>query len=274
MKKKRITIILASLLIIGLGLLFYPTISQNFNARLQTKSIATYARTSEEEKERSEELLVEAQAYNEELLSLPYPLVQYAKLDGYSDLLSIDTSGIIGIISIEKIQADLPIYHGTSGSVLSQGVGHMQGTSMPIGGSSTHSVLSAHRGLSSSRLFTDLNKLEKGDTFTITVLGRTITYQIDQIKIVEPSDTSDLAIEKDKDYVTLITCTPYGINTHRLLVRGVRVENIKKTVVTAEAFLIDKLIVSAFVATPIIIILVLYVMFKPVNKKKLQKEKK
>ena len=275
MTKKRITtIILASLLLIGLGLLLYPTISQSWNARLQTQSISTYSKISEETKDQHEKMLIEAEEYNSKLRELSFPLAQYAKLDGYNDLLSVDKTGMMGFINIEKIKADLPIYHGTGGEVLSVGVGHMQGTSLPVGGAGTHSVLSAHRGLSSSRLFTDLNKLEKGDTFTITVLDRTITYQIDNIKIVEPNDTTDLVIEKDKDYVTLITCTPYGINTHRMLVRGVRVENIQKTVVAAEAFLVDKLIVAACIATPILLILILYVIFKPVNKKEIRKEKK
>ena len=178
---------------------------------------------------------------------------------------------MMGYISIDKIKVELPIYHGTSEQVLSVAVGHLEGSSFPVGGLGTHSVLSAHRGLPSSKLFTDLNKLEIGDTFTVTILDRLITYEVDQIEIVEPTDIKKLEIDPEKDYITLMTCTPYGINTHRLLVRGTRIENTKeKTFITTEAFQVSNLIVTPLVALPIIFILLLSIIFKPIEKNYLE----
>ena len=176
---------------------------------------------------------------------------------------------MMGYISIDKIRVELPIYHGTSASVLNIAVGHLEGSSLPVGGDTTHAVLSAHRGLPSAKLFTNLNKLEVGDIFVITVLDRKLTYQVDNIKIVEPSDVSDLDIIEGEDYVTLVTCTPYGINTHRLLVRGTRIESVenKAYLVTSEAYQIDKLVVTLVISLPILLILIIYVMIKPVKKK-------
>ena len=175
----------------------------------------------------------------------------------------------MGYLTIDKIKVELPIYHGTSAEVLSKAVGHLEGTSLPVGGTGTHSVLSAHRGLPSFRLFTDLDKLELGDTFVIQILDRTMTYQIDKITIVKPNQINDLKIDKDSDYVTLLTCTPYGINTHRLLVRGKRIENIenKKIFITTEGFKISTLVVTPIVALPIIFSLLLIILIKPVEKK-------
>ena len=176
----------------------------------------------------------------------------------------------MGYISIDKIKVELPIYHGTSEEVLSIAVGHLEGSSFPIGGTGTHSVLSAHRGLPSSKLFTDLDKLEIGDTFTVTILDRFITYKVDQIEIVTPNNLKKLEIDPDKDYITLMTCTPYGINTHRLLVRGVRIENIKeKKYITTEAFQISNLIVTPIVALPIILLILIIIIFKPVERNSL-----
>ena len=175
---------------------------------------------------------------------------------------------MMGYISINKIKVEIPIYHTTDKDVLNVAVGHLEGSSLPVGGKGSHSVLSAHRGLPSAKLFTDLNKIEIGDVFEITVLDKKLTYQVDQIRVVEPNDVTELRINENEDYVTLMTCTPYGINSHRLLVRGTRIENIsdKKIYVTTEAFRISILIVAPIVASPIIMVLLLIVAFQPVDK--------
>ena len=180
----------------------------------------------------------------------------------------------MGYITIEKISVELPVYHTTSESVLSVGVGHMQGTSFPVGGTGTHSVLSAHRGLPSAVLFTHLDHLEIGDTFTIKILDRTMTYQVDQIKTVDPSDASDINVFEGEDYCTLLTCTPYGINTHRLLVRGTRISTVsqKNIYIISEAYQIDSLIVMPVVAIPMLLILMVIVLMKPVKKDDLEDE--
>ena len=174
---------------------------------------------------------------------------------------------MMGYLSIDKIRVEIPIYHGTSNDTLNSFVGHVEGTSLPIGGISTHSVLSAHRGLPSAKLFSDLDKLEVEDTFKIIVLDEALTYKVDKISIVKPNNSKELMNVKDKDYVTLITCTPYGINTHRLLVRGVRVDNnINKVYISTEGFKINKLIVIPILTLPIIILLILIIVIKPVKK--------
>lgn len=198
---------------------------------------------------------------------LTEPLLSYENIQNYNELLNINNDGMIGYLTIDKIKVELPIYHGISNEVLNSSVGHLEGSSLPIGGNSTHSVLSAHRGLPSAKLFTDLDKLEVGDIFKITVLDEVLTYEVDKIVIVSPSDREYLKIEEDKDYVTLLTCTPYGINTHRLLVRGVRVTgNIKKNYITTEGFRINRMIVIPIVALPIIVLLLLIILIKPVKR--------
>jgi len=174
----------------------------------------------------------------------------------------------MGYITIDKIGLELPVYHGTDDDILSHAVGHLEGTSFPVGGVGTHAVVSAHRGLPSATLFTNLDHLELGDTFQFTILDRTITYQVDQIKTVDPSNSEDLTIEADGEYCTLLTCTPYGINTHRLLVRGTKTDNIQqKTIyITSDAYQIDSLIVTPIVALPMLFILMMIVLFKPVKK--------
>ena len=275
MKRKRIKIILMIMFFAGISILLYPFISQYWNSRVQSQAINNYDKilSTIEEKDYSK-MFESAEDYNHELSKLDFPLIQYKKIPDYDKLIDINSNGMMGYISIDKIKVQLPIYHGTSSSVLNVAVGHLQGTSLPIGGTTTHSVLSAHRGLPSAKLFTNLNKLEIGDTFTITVLDRKLTYQIDKIVVVEPSDVSSLEIEEDKDYITLMTCTPYGINTHRLLVRGSRIDNIeeKVIVVTSDAYQIDKLIVTLVITLPILFVLIIYVMLKPVKKKYFEEE--
>lgn len=270
MKKNKTTIIMVLFFFIGLGVLLYPSISDFYNQKVQSKAIVDYESILNNiSKEDYTSYFEKADNYNKKLLSMKRPLLTYKNIKDYNQILNLNGNGMIGYLSIDKIKVELPIYHGTSSEVLSKTVGHLEGTSLPVGGSGTHSVLSAHRGLPSFKLFTDLDKLELGDTFVINVLDQTLTYQIDKITIVKPNQVNDLKIEKDKDYVTLLTCTPYGINTHRLLVRGVRIENInnKKLFVTTEGFKISKLVVMPLVAIPLILILLLIVLFKPIEKR-------
>lgn len=275
MKKHKITFILILLFFIGLLILTYPMISDYFNQKTQSKVITDYESllNNIEIKDYSLEF-DKATDYNNRLKDLANPLLTYDTLNDYNDIFNINSNGMMGYITIDKIKVELPIYHGTSKDVLSTAVGHIEGTSIPVGGSYTHSVLSAHRGLPSSKLFTDLDKLEVGDIFTITVLDKILTYEVDKISIVKPNEIDELRIDEN-DYVTLSTCTPYGINTHRLLVRGKRIENIeiKKKYITTEAFKIDNLIVTPLVAIPIILILLLIIVFKPVEKTKINIDK-
>ena len=196
---------------------------------------------------------------------MDFPLRDYEQVPGYYDALKIEGTTIIGYIKIERIGVELPVYHGTSDQVLSRGVGHLEGTSLPVGGTSTHSVMSAHRGLPTAKLFTDLDRLEIGDTFQIIVLDQVLTYMVDQVKTVTPKEISDLQIVEGKDYCTLFTCTPYGINTHRLLVRGIRIETItEKPViyVANEAFRIEPLLVTPAVAAPMVFVFLIHLMVK------------
>ena len=205
--------------------------------------------------------------YNKKLSKLKEPLLDYDDLKNYNKVLNVNNEGMIGYLSIDKIRVEIPIYHGTSNDTLNSFVGHVEGTSLPIGGKGTHSVLSAHRGLPSAKLFSDLDRLEVGDTFKITVLDEVLTYEVDKISIVKPNNSKELKIDKNNDYVTLLTCTPYGINTHRLLVRGKRVDNnINKVYITTEGFKLNKLIVIPILTLPIIILLILIIIIKPVKK--------
>lgn len=206
-----------------------------------------------------------AYAYNKALYETEYPLVDYSNVPGYYDTLCITDNDMIGYLKIDRIGVELPIYHGTSSTVLNKGVGHLEGSSLPVGGENTHSVMSAHRGLPSSKLFTDLDRIEIGDTFQIIVLDQILTYQVDQIKVITPNEVEDLKIIKGGDYCTLFTCTPYGINTHRLLVRGVRIETIKDKpiiYISNEAFRIDQLLVTPAVAAPMLFVFLIYLLVK------------
>ena len=265
MAKKKISILFSGIFVVGLIILLYPFVSQYWNSKVQTKVIDDYDKIlNEKETIDYSEVFLEADNYNQQLLKLDYPLIQYEEIPNYNNLLDVSGNGMMGYITIDKIGVEIPIYHGTSSSVLNVAVGHLNGTSLPVGGISTHSVLSAHSGLPSAKLFTNLNRLELGDTFVITIMDRKLTYQIDNIVIVKPDDISNLGIEEGYDYVTLITCTPYGINTHRLLVRGSRIDNVikKDLVVTSEAYQIDKLVVTFFMSVFILIVPSIYVLVK------------
>lgn len=265
------TLIFLIIFFIGVCVFCYPMFSQYWNSRLHIDQITVYddILSANETKDYTDEF-DKAYKYNKKLNKLTFPLTQYENLKNYDDIINVNGSGMMGYVSIDKIKVELPIYHGTSARVLNSAVGHMQGTSLPVGGKSTHSVLSAHRGLSSAKLFTDLGKLEVGDIFTVTVYDQKLTYQIDQVLIVEPNDITYLQVVNGEDYLTLVTCTPYGLNTHRLLVRGTRIENPSqmKLTVTNEAYRVDKLVVTSATALPILLILIIYVMVKPVNNKR------
>ena len=263
MRKKKgnhITILLVLILLVGLSLLLYPSVSDYWNSLHQTRAIATYAENvAKLDNNQYDQLWEEARAYNEALRfrSNPYFLSEEQKAQ-YESLLDVSGLGVMGYIEIPEIDVSLPIYHGTEESVLQVAVGHLDWTSLPVGGESTHCVLSGHRGLPSAKLFTNLDKLREGDTFLLRILDEVLTYEVDQILIVEPQETAALRVVEGKDYCTLVTCTPYGINTHRLLVRGHRVDNVEqaKTIrVTADAVQIEPLLVAPIVAIPMLLIL-------------------
>ena len=269
MKKFIFKILWIIIFFIGISLIMYPYISEYWNSLRQTKAISNYENILDNLKEEDyEKITKKIKKYNKDLAKLNYPLIEYKKLSSYKKVLSIDKNGMLGYLKISKINVELPIYYGTSSKVLNTSVGLLEGSSVPIGGKNTHAVLSAHRGLPTSTLFTNLNELEIGDIFEINVLGEILTYQIDKITIVKPTDISNLKISKGKDYITLMTCTPYGLNTHRLLVRGVRIKNIeeKVVVVTNDAKLINKNKVSLFMTVPLFLISILYFLLKPSKK--------
>ena len=264
MKPNKIGILLVLMLFVGVCGLLYPSVSQYWNSKTQTRLIENYREILDSLKpEDYSSFFEEAEAYNTSLNSLNSPLTDYRQLNGYNSILNIGGNGIMGYITISKLGVEIPIYHGISAEVLNIACGHLEGTSLPIGGESTHSVLSAHRGLPHARLFTDLDKMEVGDTFQITVLNKTVTYQVDQIKVVRPSEVEDIKIIEGEDLCTLLTCTPYGINSHRLLVRGSRIENAAPVLyVTSNAFKIDSLLATPIVAAPILLILFIALMIK------------
>ena len=276
MKKKKdnyITLLLFLILLAGLSLLLYPSVSDYWNSLHQTRAIATYAEeVANLNQDQYDEIWAAAESYNASLTDRGNAyLLSDAQKEEYQQLLNVSGLGVMGYIEIPEIDVSLPIYHGTEDSVLQVAVGHLEWTSLPVGGESTHCVLSGHRGLPSAKLFTNLDKLREGDTFLLRVLDETLTYEVDQILIVEPQDTAALEIVEGQDYCTLVTCTPYGINTHRLLVRGHRIDNIEeaKTVrVTADAIQIEPLLVAPVVAIPILLLLLILLLLPKQPRKK------
>ena len=272
MKKHISTIFLFLILIVGLSLILYPTFSDWWNTMHTSHAIAGYDSVmAEMTEDEFGHLFDAATVYNENLRRINYPLMYYDQVEGYHELLNIAGNGIMGYIDIPKISVQLPIYHGTSEGVLQVAVGHVEGTSLPTGGESTHAVFSAHRGLPSARLFTDLDKLAIGDTFTVTVIDRVMTYEVDQILVVHPLEVEPLYVVDGEDHVTLVTCTPYGVNTHRILVRGVRIENpeeAKVIRVTADAAQVDPILVAPVLAAPILLLLLIVILI-PKRKQKL-----
>ena len=226
MKKRKVTTVFFLLLFFaGLSLLLYPTVSNWWNTMHQSRAITEYSQQTENiNREEYEKMWREAQEYNAALRENPDRfLMTEEEKQQYEQLLQVSDTGMIGYVDIPAIDCSMPFYHGTDEAVLQVAAGHLEGTSLPVGGMGTHCAISGHRGLPSARLFTDLDKLKEGDLFTLRVLEESLTYEVDQILIVEPEDMEALAIDPMQDYCTLITCTPYGINSHRLLVRGHRV---------------------------------------------------
>lgn len=255
------TVVLIIILIVGLSVMLYPTVSNWWNERVQSQAIAEYDNTIQNiDQNHYDEIWANAEEYNKKLSELYAPLSNADEIDGYDNILDVSGTGIMGYITIPVIKVEIPIYHGTSAEVLNIAAGHLKGSSLPIGGKNTHAVISAHRGLPSARLFTDLDKLVKGDTFTITILDRVLTYQVEEILIVKPEEVEKLAIIPDSDYVTLMTCTPYGINTHRLLIRSHRIDTVyEKTVkISADAVQIDPMLVIPVIAFFLLILLVIF----------------
>lgn len=276
MKKKKkdhlTTVLLVIILVAGLSLLLYPTLSDYWNSFHSSKAISSYAdNVSELDQEKYDEIWAAAQAYNRSLLERDtgFALSEEQKKE-YVNLLDISGVGIMGYIEIPKIDCSLPIYHGTEESVLQIAIGHLDWSSLPVGGKGSHCVLSGHRGLPSAKLFTNLDKMQEGDLFMLRVLDEVLTYSVDRILIVEPQEVSDLQIDQEQDLCTLVTCTPYGINTQRLLVQGHRVDNVEESReirVIADALQIDPLIVAAITAIPMLLVL-LIILFLPKRTKK------
>ena len=266
MKKHLVTILLALVFLVALSILLYPAISEYVNSLHQSRAIASYTATVADYTEQSfREEFAAADDYNAALRKTPMAFYDPTLVPGYENILNVNETGIMGYISIAKINVKLPIYHTTDGGVLQVAVGHLQGSSLPVGGAGTHCVLSGHRGLPSAKLFSDLDKLKIGDTFVIKVLNRCLTYQVDQIKVVLPTGVEDLQIVDGEDYCTLETCTPYGINSHRLLVRGTRVENVVETTDgygDAEIEQTDPGIVTPVIAAPLLLILLVVLLVK------------
>lgn len=260
MKNKLTTILLILALFAGLSLLLYPTVSDYWNSLHASQAVADYAENVRNlEAEKYEQVLQDAKSYNQ---MLPYEQTTFAlseeEKEAYDALLDISGTGVMGYIEIPTVNISLLVYHGTEDAVLQIAVGHLEWSSLPVGGESTHCVLSGHRGLPSAKLFINLDKLVAGDKFIMRVLDEVLTYEVDQILIVEPTDVSTLMIEAGKDLCTLVTCTPYGINSHRLLVRGHRIENQDEAQairVTSDAIQIEPLIVAPAVALPMLLVL-------------------
>lgn len=260
LKKHLVNMILFGIILVGIGLLAYPTFADWWNSFHQARAIQTYAKAvSNLDKEEYDRIIAEAEEYNRKLTEKGAIWnMTKEQLREYNKMLTIDESGIMGYIDIPKINVKLPIYHGINDEVLKVAIGHIEGTSLPVGGDGSHCVLSGHRGLPSARLFTDLDKVAEGDTWTLTVLDRTYTYECDQIRVVEPTDLSTLGMEPGKDYCTLVTCTPYGVNTHRLLVRGHRIANASgEANVIADAILIESVYIAPFIAVPMLVVLII-----------------
>ena len=267
MKKNRSTIILILIFLVGLSVMLYPTVSDYVNQRHQSRALASYDETVNEMSDADYTAYFEAaDAYNQRLAATPNSFFTPEQVSGYDETLDVSGTGIMGYITIPRIGVELPVYHGTSDGVLQVAAGHLEGSSLPVGGAGIHAVISAHRGLPSAKLFTNLDQLEVGDTFTITVLDRTLTYEVDNISIVLPTETDSLKVSEGKDYITLMTCTPYGINTHRLLVRGRRIttpDKLKHIRVTSDAIKIEPILTAPIMALPLLLVLLFWLLFAP-----------
>lgn len=267
-----INIILIFTLLAGLSLLLYPSVSNYWNSFHQSKVIAEHVeQVSELDEAQCNQLWGAAVEYNTSLKERNNDYIQNEiQKEQYSSLLDVTGTGVMGYIEIPTIQCTLPIYHGTDDSILQVAVGHLEWSSLPVGGESSHCVLSGHRGLPSAKLFSNLDKLSIGDIFELRVLNEVLTYEVDQILIVKPDESDNLRIIEGKDYCTLVTCTPYGVNSHRLLVRGHRVDNTEETktvYVTADAIQIEPLLVAPVIASPILFILLVLLLLPTTAKR-------
>ncbi len=267
-----VSIIIVIIGLVGLGLMAYPSFSDWWNSMHQSYAIANYDQAVVEmNTEELEKTIADAEKYNKKLAKTGMRFAMSEKeRERYNSLLNVTGNGMMGYIDIPKIDVTLPIYHGTSDAVLQVAIGHIEGSSLPVGGKGTHCCVSGHRGLPSARLFSDLDALAVGDLFSLTVLNKTTTYEVDQVRIVLPTDVNDLAIDRDQDYVTLITCTPYGINTHRLLVRGRRTSN-PVDAVLADAIQIDTRAISLALGVPALIISLVWFMLTTRRRSRLRK---
>ena len=278
MRKNFSTIILILIFLVGLSVMLYPSVSDAVNRKHQSRAVAGYAEKVEQLSDADYQTYFDAaDAYNRQLNTTPNAFYKPDLVSGYAQTLDISGTGIMGYITIPKISVELPIYHGTDEGVLQVAAGHLEGSSLPVGGAGTHAVISAHRGLPSAKLFTNLDELEVGDRFTITVLNRVLTYEVDQISIVLPTEIDQLLPTEGMDYVTLMTCTPYGINTHRLLVRGKRVETTesqKHIRVAADAFRIEPIIVAPILAIPMLLAALVGVLVAPHLRKRSKRRRK
>ncbi len=262
MKKNASNILLILAFLVGLSLLLYPSVSDYWNYLHQTRAVNDYTeQVANIDNEVYNKMLEEAREYNKTLLEKDNPYVMTDEnMEEYESLLNPTGNGVMGYIDIPVMDLSMPLYHSVEESVLAVAIGHIEWTSLPVGGESTHSVVSGHRGLPSAKLFTELDKLVVGDLFMLHILDETFTYEVDQILIVEPEEVKALNIEEGKDYCTLVTCTPYGINSHRMLVRGHRVENLKEALnirVTADAVQLEPILVAPIVAAPMLLILLI-----------------
>ena len=260
---RMLTVILIAALVVGLGLLTYPSLSDYWNSFHQTRAVMSYAeKVASMDAEEYERILNDAREYNARLAGRGINWVMSeTEREAYRNQLDISGNGVMGYIRIQKIDVMLPVYHGTDENTLQVSIGHLEQSSLPIRGETVHSMMSGHRGLPSAKLFSDLDKLREGDTFTVTVLNETTTYEVDHIWIVEPADLSHLVLENGKEYCTLITCTPYGINTHRLLVRAHRIENANGgAMVVADAIQIKPVFIAPFLAIPLLLLLLGYML--------------
>ena len=274
MKKRFGTILLVLILLAGIAIMLYPTVSDYVNLLHQSKAVSTYAESVEKmDSEQYAEILEAARQYNAELAQKPQSTrLTDEEAERYEQLLNVNGNGVMGYIEIPSIHVSLPIYHGTSDVVLQSAVGHMEWSSLPVGGESAHCVLAGHRGLPSAKLFTHLDKVAEGDIFTLHVLNEVLTYEVDQILIVEPKDIEALQIVPGEDYCTLVTCTPYGVNSHRLLVRGHRIANAEEvpegTIAAAETPQTKSVVpVPLLVAIPVLVILAIILLFAKKKRK-------
>lgn len=258
------TWLLVLLMLAGLSLLLYPTFADWWNSFHASRAIANYSESiATMDTKKLDEMWNEAVDYNSESFSPNTMLGQISneQLSRYNRTLDVTGTGIMGYVEIPKIRVELPIYHGTDETILQVAIGHLENTTLPVGGPSTHAVISGHRGLPSAKLFTDIDQLVEGDTFMLQVLGRTLTYEVDQIRVVLPTELGSLVIEENMDYCTLVTCTPYGVNSHRLLIRGRRTENAAEEIyVPADATQIRPIFIAPFVGAPILLFLLIYLL--------------